>query len=125
MNVMHRVINNLLGAFLFLMSVNVALFVHMIVLANGERTVIMKTENIKSEMQKLLSQSLPQEEKALLREGGFKFTKPTRASCILAALYKKAAGGDMSAIKEILNLISDEAAKNGEGEVTIIDDVRG
>ena len=85
----------------------------------------MKSENIKEEMQKLLSQTLPQEDKNLLKEDGFKFSRPTRASCILAALYKKAAGGDMSAIKEILNLISDKETEKETQEVTIIDDVRG
>ncbi len=84
----------------------------------------MEGENLKEEMQKLLSQTLTQEERKGLREDGFKFIRPTRASCILAALYKKAANGDMSAIKEILNLICDKNSESG-GEVTIIDDVRG
>lgn len=82
----------------------------------------MKSESIKEEMQNLLSQTLPQEERKALKEDGFKFIRPTRASCILAALYKKAANGDMSAIKEILNLICDKDTTGG-GEVTIIDDV--
>ena len=84
----------------------------------------MKSENLKIEMLELLSQALPQEEKTSLKEEGFKFKKPTRTSCIIAALYRKAAGGDMSAIKEILNIISDSTAEKYEGEVTIIDDVR-
>lgn len=80
---------------------------------------------MKEEMKKLLFQSLPVEEKAQLKEDGFKFSRPTRASCILAALYKKAASGDMSAIKEILSLIADTRDEQTDGEVKIIDDVRG
>ena len=73
-------------------------------------------------MNKLLSQKLPNEEKENLSLDGFSFSRPTRATCILVALFRKAAGGDMSAIKEVLSLVSDEKT-NEKGEVTIIDNV--
>ena len=88
-----------------------------------ERMIKMQNELIREEMKKLLFQSLPVAEKAQLKEDGFKFSHPTRASCILAALYKKAANGDMSAIKEILSLVSDADTIENKDEVTIIDDV--
>lgn len=73
-------------------------------------------------MNKLLSQKLPNEEKENLSLDGFSFSRPTRATCILVALFRKAAGGDMSAIKEVLSLVSDEKTTE-KGEVTIIDNV--
>lgn len=73
-------------------------------------------------MNKLLSQKLTNEEKENLSLDGFSFSRPTRATCILVALFKKAAGGDMSAIKEVLSLVSPTEAKE-KGEVTIIDNV--
>lgn len=85
----------------------------------------MKSEFMKEEMKKLLFQSLPMDERVALKEDGFKFAKPTRASCILTALYKKAANGDMSAIKEVLALIDDKDVNENASEVTIIDDVQG
>lgn len=88
-----------------------------------EGVMKIKNELMKEEMKKLLSQSLPTTEKTQLKEEGFRFSHPTRASCILAALYKKAANGDMSAIKEILALISDSDTEQRKDEVTIIDDV--
>lgn len=88
-----------------------------------EGVIKIKNELMKEEMKKLLSQSLPSGEKTQLKEEGFRFSHPTRASCILAALYKKAANGDMSAIKEILALISDIDTEQRKDEVTIIDDV--
>lgn len=73
-------------------------------------------------MKKLLTQKLSCEETDELNSSGFSFSRPTRATSILVALYKKAASGDMSAIKEVLSLVTDKAEIGG-GEVTIIDNV--
>lgn len=84
-----------------------------------------KRNDLKEEMNKLLTQKLSGEEAELLNDSGFKFSRPTRATSILVALYKKAASGDMSAIKEVLSLVSDKSEAVNGGEVTIIDDVTG
>lgn len=83
----------------------------------------MKNSDLKEEMKKLLKEKLSGEEAEVLTESGFKFPRPTRATSILVALYKKAATGDMSAIKEVLALVNDRTETSGN-EVTIIDDVR-
>lgn len=104
------------------MSVNVAVFVRKIRHRNAKGKEKMEHETIKEQMKNLLSQALPLDDRTSLRNEGFRFKRPTRASGILAALYKKAAQGDMSAIKEVLSLISDKEQPSNS-EVTIIDDV--
>lgn len=84
-----------------------------------------KHSDLKQEMKKLLTQKLSGEEAESLNDSGFSFSRPTRATSILVALYKKAASGDMSAIKEVLSLASDRAEAKESSEVTIIDDVTG
>ena len=81
-----------------------------------------KNSDLKDEMNKLLTQRLSAEEAELLSDAGFKFSRPTRATGILVALYKKAASGDMTAIKEVLALAGRQSQNLGT-EVTIIDDV--
>lgn len=76
-------------------------------------------------MNKLLTQKLSSEEAEQLNESGFSFSRPTRATSILVALYKKAASGDMTAIKEVLSLAGKVPEVTKDGEVTIIDDVTG
>lgn len=76
-------------------------------------------------MNKLLTQKLSGEEAELLNESGFNFSHPTRATSILVALYKKAASGDMTAIKEVLSLAGKSNDAGKDSEVTIIDDVKG
>ncbi len=78
--------------------------------------------DLKEQLKNLLSEKLKGEELKEFKNSGFKATRPTRVSVVLAALYRKAAGGDMSAIKEVLSLLSDKS--DGEkSEVTIIDNV--
>lgn len=103
------------------MSGNVANSIHKIQLSTGGNDI--KNSDLKEEMKKLLTQKLSGEEVESLSESGFKISRPTKATNILVALYKKAASGDMSAIKEVLSMISDKPEATG-GEVTIIDDVR-
>ena len=74
-------------------------------------------------MRKLLNAKLPEDEVMELKEKGYKVTNATRLTGIVIALYKKAAAGDMSAIKEVLSLVG-EKTETIENGVTIIDDVR-
>ena len=83
----------------------------------------MKNSDLRQEMKKLLTQKLSSDEAEALSDSGFTFPRPTRATGILVALYKKAASGDMSAIKEVLSLASEKSEAIQGSEVTIIDDV--
>lgn len=74
------------------------------------------------EMKDLLKTKLTEEEKQRLREDGFTFKNPTKQTLLLVALYKKAANGDMTAIREINAMIAGGEALQSEG-VRIIDNV--
>jgi hypothetical protein len=94
-----------------------------IIFAYRQEGTAIKQRDLKLEMQKILNSKMPETEVNELKENGYKVTNATRLTGIVIALYKKAAAGDMSAIKEVISLVGDrkETAENG---VTIIDDVR-
>ena len=94
-----------------------------IIFAYRQEGTTIKQRDLKKEMQKILNAKLPQEEVCELRENGYRVTNPTRLTGIVIALYKKAAAGDMSAIKEVLALVGTKSDTQESG-VTIIDDVR-
>ncbi len=86
----------------------------------------MKTQNsaIASALKALLEEKLPQAEESSLKEQGFTLKKPTRKAALAIAIYKKAASGDLSAIKELCNILSqNNASKSTDKAVTIIDDI--
>ncbi len=84
----------------------------------------MAKKNLKENMSALLLESATEEEKEMLRALGFKIKKPNKYTVIAAALYKKAAGGDLSAIKELRALVSDTGESLGGLQVVrIIDDI--
>lgn len=91
----------------------------------GQEGNNIKHSDLREEMKKLLTQKLSSQEAEALTDSGFSFSRPTRATGILVALYKKAASGDMSAIKEVLSLAGDKREAAQGSEVTIIDDVTG
>lgn len=73
-------------------------------------------------MRRILKQRVSKEEQEALLQEGFRFAAPTKETLILVALYKKAAAGDMNAIREIRALTATEESVNTQG-VTIIDNV--
>ena len=77
---------------------------------------------VSREMKVLLKTKLTEEEKQRLKEDGFTFKNPTKQTLLLVALYKKAANGDMTAIREINAMIGSGEVLGGEG-VRIIDNV--
>ncbi len=77
----------------------------------------------KAEMKRLLKMPLSSCEKESLEQEGFNFTSPTKETLILVALYKKAIGGDMNAVKEIRSMVDTESVESSE-KVTIIDNVQ-
>ena len=77
-------------------------------------------------LKSLLNERLSSAETTALREEGFEVKNPTRKTAVMIALYKKAASGDLSAIKERRSIVSDKTDdKNSETRaVMIIDDIR-
>ncbi len=85
---------------------------------------VMAKKNLRENMSALLSAGVTEAEQKLLDEMGFKIKKPNKYTVIAAALYKKAASGDLSAIKELRSLSADGSAEVREfGVVRIIDDI--
>ena len=94
-----------------------------IIYAYRQEGTTIKQRDLKNEMKKILNAKLPQDEVNELKENGYKVSGATRLTGIVIALYKKAAAGDMSAIKEVLSLVA-EKTEISENGVTIIDDGR-
>ena len=90
-----------------------------------EVTEMAKSKTLKSIVEKLLAQKASEKEITELENLGFNIKKPTKQTVIVAALYKKAANGDLSAIKELRSIVSDGATDNlYSGVVMIVDDIK-
>ena len=74
----------------------------------------------------ILSSAATPEETENLKELGIKVRRPTKLTVVLAALYKKAAAGDLSAIKELRSIVSEKIEDKpiGAKAVMIVDDIR-
>ncbi len=79
-----------------------------------------KQRELGDEVARLLRESASKEEEDKLLEMGIKVKRPTRMTVIAAALYKKASGGELAAIKELLSVIGVGTAAGG---VTLVDDI--
>ncbi|MBO4433682.1 MAG: hypothetical protein J5852_09140 [Clostridia bacterium] len=73
-------------------------------------------------LSELLEEKLPKAQAKSLKDEGFTLKKPTRKAALAIAIYKKAASGDLSAIKELRSILSGESASKEAGTVIIIDD---
>ena len=76
-------------------------------------------------MKSLLNERLSDAEAESLKDEGFVMKNPTRKTAVMIALYKKAAAGDLSAIKELRSIVSektDEREGNNKA-VILIDDI--
>ena len=73
----------------------------------------------------LLNERLSDAEAQSLKDEGFEVKNPTRKTAVMIALYKKAASGDLSAIKELRSIISEKETEKKESgrAVVIIDDI--
>ena len=78
-----------------------------------------------STLKALLDQKLTAAERQSLYDEGFKIKSPTRKAAIMVALYKKAAAGDLSAIKELINIVSsgEQEKNNGVQALMFIYDI--
>ena len=76
-------------------------------------------------MKSLLNERLSDAEAESLKDEGFNNKDPTRKTAVMIALYKKAASGDLSAIKELRSIISEKETEKKESgrAVVIIDDI--
>ena len=74
----------------------------------------------------LLNERLAAEEENALKEEGFQVKNPTRKTAVMIALYKKAALGDLSAIKELRSIVSEKKDEKPTDNrtVMIVDDIR-
>lgn len=74
----------------------------------------------------LLNERLSDAEVESLKAEGFEIKSPTRKTAVMIALYKKAASGDLSAIKELRSIVSEKNEdKSGQSKaVMIVDDIR-
>lgn len=76
-------------------------------------------------LKSLLNERLSDAEAESLKDEGFNIKDPTRKTAVMIALYKKAASGDLSAIKELRSIISEKETEKKESgrAVVIIDDI--
>ena len=78
-------------------------------------------------MKSILNEKLSDAEVQSLKDDGFNIKNPTRKTAVMIALYKKAAGGDLSAVKEIRSIVSEKGDEKpesaGSRAVVIIDDI--
>ena len=76
-------------------------------------------------MKSLLNERLSDAEAESLKYEGFNIKDPTRKTAVMIALYKKAASGDLSAIKELRSIVSEKETEKKESgrAVVIIDDI--
>ena len=81
------------------------------------------SQKLKDSLSQLLSGGLSEREEQELKKQGFEINKPTRTAAIAIALYKKAAAGDLSAIKELRSMLPQEEITATERTVKIIDDI--
>ena len=76
-------------------------------------------------MKKLLNEKLSEAEVQSLKDEGFEFKNPTRKAAVMIALYKKASSGDLSAIKELRSIVSEEKKEDAPYKaVMIVDDIK-
>lgn len=73
----------------------------------------------------LLNEKLSDAEVESLKAEGYEVKNPTRKTAIMIALYKKAAAGELSAIKELRSIVSEKNDDKLQGSkaVMIVDDI--
>lgn len=74
----------------------------------------------------LLNEKLSEAEVETLKSEGYEVKNPTRKTAVMIALYKKAASGDLSAIKELRSIVSEKNEERPQQAkaVMIVDDIR-
>ena len=77
-------------------------------------------------LKSLLNERLSDAEVDALKDEGFEVKSPTRKTAVMIALNKKAAAGDLSALKELRSIVSEknDDSRSGGKAVMIVDDIR-
>ena len=77
-------------------------------------------------LKSLLNERLSEAEVDSLKSEGFEIKDPRRKTAVMIALYKKAASGDLSAIKELRSIVSEkkEATLPNNKAVIIVDHIK-
>ena len=83
-----------------------------------------KKQDFSKILSKLLTTRATLEETEQLRAAGFNLKAPTKQAVIMAALYKKAAAGDLSAIKVLRNVLGETVSADTGTAVVIIDNIK-
>ena len=79
---------------------------------------------LNSALNALLNEKLSEREVESLKEEGFNLKNQKRSVAVMIALYKKAAAGDLSAIKELRSIAGEqEPERSTKKAVIIIDDI--
>ena len=96
-----------------------------ITIAGREKKMRENDKLLYKTLKTLLNERLSDAEAQSLKDEGFEVKNPTRKTAVMIALYKKAAGGDLSAIKELRSIISEKETEKKESgrAVVIIDDI--
>ena len=81
----------------------------------------MKAKGIEEELKTLLKLKATEKEKEQLLNSGINLKSPTKLTVLAAALYQKAAGGDLSALREVFARLGENVGDSGG--VVIIDDL--
>ena len=78
--------------------------------------------DIRTELKRITKLKLSEEEKSALIEKGINLKNPTKLTLLAAALYEKAAKGDLSALKELISRLDDDFCDSVG--VVLIDDIK-
>jgi len=79
---------------------------------------------LNSTLKNLLNEKLSEQEVQSLKDEGFDLKIKKRSAAVMIALYKKAAAGDLSAIKELRSIAGEEQKDISVGKaVILIDDI--
>jgi esterase/lipase len=97
-----------------------------ILFSPGGKTMKENDKLLYKTLKTLLNERLSEAEAETLRSEGFEIKNPTRKTAVMVALYKKAASGDLSAIKELRSIVSEKNDDKSEQAkaVMIVDDIR-
>ena len=79
-------------------------------------------KDISSELKRITDLKLSEEELSSLSDKGISLKNPTKLTLLAAALYEKAAKGDLSAIKEMFSRLENECCDSVG--VVLIDDIK-
>lgn len=83
-----------------------------------------KCNKLIKQLRRILSERLPDDQSAALIKDGFNVKAPTRYTACAVALYRKAAVGDVTAIKALNDILNTADGSTSDGnKIVFIDDL--